>query len=262
MAPYDFEAPDADTILRCSDGKELRVHKVVLSLASPVFRDMFSLPQPAEPSHTPIVDVPETSDILAPLVQHFYPCSPPKVPDLRVWDNLYTVADKYNAEAATELLRDILISRFLKTAPFRVYALASRWGLEEEAKVASWESLKMDISKGIPEEDAKLMGVVAFQKLYHLHVNCRDRARALINDNPYTGGCVRGCPPFDFDGVVKVLSHRVSAKPRLTIQSLYSEIAAAPRMRGCSSCPNSLTKTHEWASKILRLISELPQTIE
>ena len=49
MAPYDFNAPDADTILRSSDGKEFRVHRVILSLASTVFQGMFCLPQSTDP---------------------------------------------------------------------------------------------------------------------------------------------------------------------------------------------------------------------
>jgi len=186
------------------------------------------------------------------------------VPDIRVWDELYAAANKYNAEAVVELLRDILISRFLRAAPFRVYALASRWGLEREAKVASRGSLKMDISKGIPEEDAELMGVVAFQKLYHLHVNRRDKARELINNNPYNRATrVCGCPPFDFDGVVRVLGERVSAKPWLTVEGFYDEIAGAAQPKRCSnSCLHSWKNVHEWVSEILRLVSELPQTIE
>jgi len=44
MAPYDFNAPDADTVLRSSDGEEFRVHRIILSLASPVFQGMFTLP--------------------------------------------------------------------------------------------------------------------------------------------------------------------------------------------------------------------------
>ena len=90
MAPYNFDAPDADAILRSSDGKEPRVDRLILSLASLVFRNMFSLPQRTEPpSHTPSVDVPEPSDILQPFIQYLYPRSPPKVSDLAMWAVLY-----------------------------------------------------------------------------------------------------------------------------------------------------------------------------
>jgi len=64
MAPYNFDAPDTDAVLLSSDGKEFHVHRLILSLASPVFRGMFSLPQPTEPtSQIPTIDVAESSDI-------------------------------------------------------------------------------------------------------------------------------------------------------------------------------------------------------
>jgi len=41
-----FDAPDAEIILRAlgPPRRDFRVHKLVLSLASPVFKDMFSFP--------------------------------------------------------------------------------------------------------------------------------------------------------------------------------------------------------------------------
>jgi len=46
---------DADIILRSADGQEPRVHKSMLSITSPVFRDMFMFlqyPSPEPPSVT------------------------------------------------------------------------------------------------------------------------------------------------------------------------------------------------------------------
>ena len=111
MAPYNFDAPDADVILRSSDGKDLRVHRLILSLASPVFQGMFNLPQSTELSpETPTIDVPESSDILQPFFRYLYPRSLPKISDLAMWTALYAVADKYNAEAVTDLSRGMLSS--------------------------------------------------------------------------------------------------------------------------------------------------------
>ncbi|KAI0255963.1 hypothetical protein BJV78DRAFT_1113987, partial [Lactifluus subvellereus] len=41
-----FDDADADIILRSSDQVNFHVYKVILSVASPFFKDMFSLPQP------------------------------------------------------------------------------------------------------------------------------------------------------------------------------------------------------------------------
>ena len=94
MPSYDFDAPGAGAILRSSDGKEFHVHRLILGLASPVFQGMFGFPQSTNnPSEIPTIDIPESSDILQPFLQHLYPRSPPKIPDIAVWAALYIIAD-------------------------------------------------------------------------------------------------------------------------------------------------------------------------
>ena len=43
--PIALQYPDADIILRASDNSDFYVHKMMLSFASPIFKDMFSLPK-------------------------------------------------------------------------------------------------------------------------------------------------------------------------------------------------------------------------
>jgi len=263
MAPYDFQAPDADVILRSSDGTEFRVHRLILSLASPIFQGMFNLPQPTEPSsQTPSIDVPEPSDILQPFIQYLYPRSPPEISDIPMWAALYTIADKYNAEAVMDLLKDVLVSRFLEASPLRVHALASYWGFEEVAKIASRGTLTMDISEGFPEEDARLMGGVACQKLYLLHIRRRDRAPALVRKRLYQSSnrsC--NCTPTDFSAVIWALSQRLATRPWLTADELYEEAAGSSNPGFCGPCRNSFKHMRTWLSSILKDVSELPQTI-
>ena len=265
MAPYDFDAPDTDTILRSSDGKEFRVHKVILSLASPVFQGMLGLPQPPEPpSQIPTIDVPESSDILAPFLQHLYPRSPPKVQDIAMWATLYTTAEKYSAETVMETLRDVLIPRFLETSPVRVYALASRWGFEEEAKIASRRTLTIDILKDFPQDDAELMGGVACQKLYHLHITRREAAQAFVIDHPppSSSGPSCLCSPPNYSNVISDLRKRVATRPWLTAEELYESVYKYDYPKKCSNdCRDSTKNMHAYFSSLLKGISALPQTI-
>ena len=264
MAPCDFDAPDADILLRSSDGKEFRVHRLILSLASPVFQGMFKLPQPTDPpSQIPSVDLPEHSDILQPFIQYLYPRPPPKVSDISMWAALYAIADKYGAEGVMESLRDVLIPRFLDAHPLRVYALASHWGLEGEAKIASGRALQMDMSNGLPEEDARLMGGVACQKLCFLHFQRRDQAQALVSKRTYMSASRQCyCPPMNFNAVTAALTNRVSVRPWLTAEELYEVAAETPNPGTCSSCRNSYKNIHTWLSSMSKDLSGLPQTIE
>ncbi|KAJ7750603.1 hypothetical protein B0H16DRAFT_1318583 [Mycena metata] len=58
--PQPFDE-STDAILRSSDDLDFPVHRAVLSLASPFFRDMFSIPQPESEPKIPVI--PRTSNV-------------------------------------------------------------------------------------------------------------------------------------------------------------------------------------------------------
>jgi hypothetical protein len=67
FAKLPFHHPDGDIIIRSSDGLHFCMMKLLLSLTSPIFKDMFSLPQSADDNINeflhglPIVDLTESS---------------------------------------------------------------------------------------------------------------------------------------------------------------------------------------------------------
>ncbi|KAF8992045.1 hypothetical protein BDQ17DRAFT_1460362 [Cyathus striatus] len=67
--PFD-DIQSSDTILRTSDGVNFYIHRIILILGSPFFRDMFSLPQPASiDTEKPIIDITENSKTLDSLLR-------------------------------------------------------------------------------------------------------------------------------------------------------------------------------------------------
>ena len=268
MAPYDFKALDADVILRSSDEKEFPVHSVMLSFSSPVFKGMFGLPQPTESSsQIPTIDVSESSDILKPFIQYLYPRSSPNISDIAIWAAVYAAADKYQAEGVMDSLRDIL-PKFIEASPLRVYALASRWGFEEEAKTASTRTLTLDILKEFTPEDAEMMGGPACHKLFLSHFNRREAVRAFImkHPRPLPSNITCACPtPLTlFVNFIPDLCQRVGAKPSTTLEEVY-EVATdyglwpAPCDVGCRY---SHENKHEYYNSLARGISALPSPTE
>ena len=78
-----FDDTDADTILRSVDELDFRVYRVILSKASPVFRDMFTFPHPGphedDDDHKdgiPLVRLPESSVSSSMLLYAIYAVSP------------------------------------------------------------------------------------------------------------------------------------------------------------------------------------------
>ena len=132
----EFNVPDGDIILRAQGSPnhhDFRVHKLVLSLASPVFREMFGIPQPRQnPLNVDIevIDVTDPPRGLDLVLRLIYPFLPPNVNSLDLLVEGLVIADKYNIEGARARLREPL-NKFINGAPLRVYAIASRFGFDE-----------------------------------------------------------------------------------------------------------------------------------
>ena len=122
---------DADIILESSNLIHFRVHKSALVASSPIFRDMFSLPQPTSdelPDGLPLVHLSEDAGVLNSLVSMLYPVTP-DIPDSN--DGilaLLAATQKYEMVAVQSSIR-AEVSRKGSLSPtgtevFRVYAVA------------------------------------------------------------------------------------------------------------------------------------------
>ena len=149
---------DGDVILRA--GREpgpkhdFRVHKLILSLASPVFKDMFTLPQPPpdqsqnEQSDIPVVDVPDSPQDLDTILRLIYPgVELPVFTGLSTVSALFSIADKYNITSVYPILRGALKTTLPRNS-FGMYIIACRFGFLEEAREAARVSNTKSILDG------------------------------------------------------------------------------------------------------------------
>ena len=70
------DASDTNIVIRSSDSVNFKVHKHVLAVASPFFKDLLSLPQPPDSESVgglPVVQLSEDSELLSTLVSMLYP---------------------------------------------------------------------------------------------------------------------------------------------------------------------------------------------
>ncbi|KAL1941196.1 hypothetical protein VTO73DRAFT_7408 [Trametes versicolor] len=134
-----FDRDDADLIVRSSDHVDFYVHRLILSLASPVFASMLSLPQPpgTDPVR-PVVDVAERSEILDVFFRVLYPTADPELQSLSTIREVLESAMKYDVPAVVAGMRRALSqSRPVEDNPLRVFAIACYFGMEAETKVAA-----------------------------------------------------------------------------------------------------------------------------
>ena len=189
-----FDDTDADIILRSSDQVKFMVYKVILSKASPVFKTMFSLPQPQPATDTsqdprPIIDLAEDSRILAALLSVIYPHTFVTAEPLSLNDLISTLdlARKYDmATASRRLLLDFKDSKVVQDNLVEAFCAAYSRELGEAARIAARASLKHRLTLDDVGEKLQYTNGPAFHALWKFHRACSAAAVSAISDYNFT----------------------------------------------------------------------------
>lgn len=145
--PFD-EASNGDVVLKSSDGVLFRVHRVILSLASPFFGDMFSLPQAVSPQDYsgsgPVIPCSEPGEIIDTLLRFIYPDEDPDLKHVHEIEGVVEAAIKYDMPRCISVMRKKLILCASKE-PIRVFMIACKNNLADVASAAARLSLRRPI---------------------------------------------------------------------------------------------------------------------
>ena len=199
-SPLDTSGvPDANIIIRSSDLVNFRVHKSVLAMASPFFKDLLSLPQPPDGEFIdglPVVQLSEDSNLLSTLVSMLYPLRPvtPKsyekvLYSLAIFSAvvpnpchkvLYLLAacQKYEmAEIQSSIRAKVSQGEF--PAPegaeaFSAYVIASHKGLTLETEKAARQTLDYPMTFDVLGEGLRLFEGWALRDLANFRKRYRD----------------------------------------------------------------------------------------
>lgn len=182
-AKEPFDNLDADVILRSSDNVDFRVFKAILSLTSPVFKAMFTLPQPdhavissspQSPVSLPVVPVSESAATLETLLLLCYPAANPPFKSFRNACDVVDAATKYDMTAVLQRAKELFAARYLESEPLSFYALCCCYGWEDLAQRAARETLKIE-GLGRPSwyvEEMENMTAAAYHRLLQYHWDC------------------------------------------------------------------------------------------
>jgi hypothetical protein len=144
IVPLCLDVPDASIILQSSDQANFRVHKSVLAISSPFFKDLLFLPQSPDNEMVdglPVIALPEDAELLNSLISLLYPI-PLVIPDSyqKVF-TLLAVCQKYEMESVQSSIRAVIkLGTFpapVATEGFSAYAIASSMGLVPEMEDAA-----------------------------------------------------------------------------------------------------------------------------
>ncbi|KAI0034877.1 hypothetical protein K488DRAFT_37314, partial [Vararia minispora EC-137] len=176
-----FNDSDSDIILRSLTGVNFMVYKGPLRMASPFFRDMFSLPQSKQCSiddstadfykGIPCVQMSEDTQTLHRFLSFIFPGEPSMPTSFREFAQLLAVFQKYDVRAEMGLLRRLLagddMCAITPTNALQVYAVAHEHRLTEEALAAA--QLMMEIPLTFQTICDSSTDVMSGAALYHLH---------------------------------------------------------------------------------------------
>jgi hypothetical protein len=188
VAQAPFDDARADLILQSSEKEPVhfRVSKFILSMASPIFADMLSIPSPASQSshdQVQVVTLSEDSGTLDLSLRHIYPLRSPEVAELPQMRMLAEFAHKYQVDA---LEQDV--SRYLMDAidrdPIGVYVIAITYGYKSVGEKAFRLSLKYPFSR-LRSPYLQYAPAQPYEELVMYHAACGEAASAVTTDRSW-----------------------------------------------------------------------------
>ncbi|KAJ6527946.1 hypothetical protein DFH09DRAFT_1045597 [Mycena vulgaris] len=178
---HPFDDPTADVILTSPDGIDFHVHRVVLSLLSPVFKAMFTLPQPPDEPKIHPIPMAESTVLLDRMLRFCYPGAEPVVNSM---DELREVLDvavlKYDIQCVVPVAKKYL-KDYMDGNALRVFAIACRYEWMDLAKDAARSSLTIPIRSFFSPSFPDLRYVTAnhYHALLQYHAAC---SRVAVDD--------------------------------------------------------------------------------
>ena len=184
LAEAPFDDARTDLILQSSDKVNFHVFKNILSLASPIFTDMFNLPSP--PSDKPhdevqVVSLSEGSTALDVALRHIFPVRNPKGDKLHYASILAEFARKYQVEALEEFTTGYLTDS-IERDPVGVYAIAVTYGYHDVGEKAARSCLNLPFS-GLRSPYLRCITAEHLSELHRYHVACAEAASALASSD-------------------------------------------------------------------------------
>ncbi|KAJ8507551.1 hypothetical protein ONZ45_g10089 [Pleurotus djamor] len=191
MASSPFDRTDADAILRSADGVDFHVHQSILSIASPFFDGLLSIPQPVspkEPSVLPVVPFNEDSVTLDILLRGLYPVDVPVINDANVLIKVLQAADKYQVLHALDPFQQRYIDLWwgdICEHPVKAYTLGCQYKWINLMRAAAKTALDFPHDQILAQFEALECPPTAIEcvQFIRYHSKCSSATRSFLHSH-------------------------------------------------------------------------------
>lgn len=231
---------------------------------------MFSLPQNPVVTHkVPAIPMSETKNTLGTLLEFVYPVEDPNIESLAKLTSVLGAAVKYDFLGVIATLRKLLVApAFVEADPTRVYAIASRFELEEEARIASKYTLGIQILDAPLSEDLKYITAYSYHQLLNLHRRRANAAIALLKASPDIKCMQCNGSTFSLYNIPKwwyqfekMAKEELSVRPTSDVIFGIGFLAQVAMGSECQRCAGSILDSWKFLQSLKEAIDKLPATI-
>jgi hypothetical protein len=241
-----FNYPGSDIVLRSRDSCNFPLPKIVIIICSPVLRNLVeSVSNTSDAANgeepLPIVNIPESKEILYSLLTFIFPVTPTLPPTAETIMELLAVAQKYEMDSVVSHIRGVIARQdppFLRSeTAFHVYFLAQEYGLHQEAVQAARVTLRFPMTLEGLGDKLNFAGMTGahLHELWKYHEQVRTELKSVVLEFRNAG------LPDD----LKSLMCRSSAYGTTSPQWLYdyiNSIAGTPHLFDLTEFENVLAR--------------------
>jgi hypothetical protein len=193
-------------------------------------------------------------------------------PEVKTLDELSPIlgaAVKYDCTTVITTLCQLLLSpRFIQTAPSRVFAIACRYDLEEEARIASRYTLNTNVLDCPLSEDLKYITAYSYHRLLDLHRRRAEAAQELLKV-PDEVKCMQCngsnygvlAPPKWWMEFERRARDELRVRPTTDVIFSLGFLAQIASAVQCQRCPGSILDSHKFLERLKQRMDDLPATI-
>ncbi|KAF5378098.1 hypothetical protein D9615_007501 [Tricholomella constricta] len=189
-----FSSREGDVVLCSTEGTLYRIPSYVLRNTSGLFRSLLPPPKlpPCHDAQTEVTDpiaVDEKDVVVERILRLLSGLETPKWESFDEIEAVASLAEKWNAPGPISVIRSAITAPHLLLESIRLYAIATHFGWEEEAKLASTFTLTLSLYDERHVDQLQRLTTKDLMKLLAFHRRRRDEFRALVDsDETFNAG--------------------------------------------------------------------------